>query len=119
MFRAGKSVEEIAAERGFVVGTILAHLGVAAEAGEEVDAARFLSPQDQRAVEEAFAKVGWANLTGVREALENRYPYELLRIYRASRQPRATAAGPASGPATPGRTPEYQPRSPGLAHAPA
>jgi ATP-dependent DNA helicase RecQ len=119
LFRAGRAVDEIAVERGFVVGTILAHLGVAAEAGEEVDAGRFLSSEEQREVGEAFAKVGWANLTGVREALDNRHPYEVLRIYRAARQPRATAAGSASGQATPGRTPEYQPRSPGLAHAPA
>jgi ATP-dependent DNA helicase RecQ len=119
MFRAGKSVEEIAAERGFVVGTILAHLGVAAEAGEAVDPGRFLSPGDQRELEQAFARLGWANLTGVREALDNRYPYEVLRIFRASGQLRARAEGTASGGARPGRTAESPPRSPGLAHAPA
>ncbi len=118
-FWQGQPVEKIAEERALAVTTILGHLGEAAEAGEEIDIGRFLTEEEQREIGAAFEAVGWGNLTGVREALGERYDYGMLRVYRGVRQPRATAAAPASGQATPARTPEYQPRSPGLAHAPA
>ena len=91
-FRDGQSVEEIAAERGFVVGTILAHLGVAAEAGEEIDIDRFLTPEEQQEVEAAFAKIGWGNLTGVRDMLDSRFSYDVLRIFRSARRSGRAAA---------------------------
>ncbi|HET9476258.1 MAG TPA: helix-turn-helix domain-containing protein, partial [Dehalococcoidia bacterium] len=118
-FRAGQSVEEIAAERGFLVGTILGHLGEAAEAGEPIEIARFLSVEEMDEVGAAFERVGWGNLTGVREALGERFDYGMLRLYRGLRGPRATEGAPASGAATPGQTPECPPRSPVSAPAPA
>ena len=116
-YRAGESAEAIAADRGFLVGTILGHLGQAAEAGEEIDIGRLLSEDEQREIGATFEEVGWENLTGVREALGERYDYGMLRLYRGVRRPKATAGAPASAPATLGRTPESPPRSPGLAHA--
>ena len=118
-YRAGRSVEEIAAERGFTLGTILGHLAQAAEAGEPIDISDFLTENDEHDIGAAFANVGWMNLTGVREALGEKYDYGMLRLYRALRRPRATVGAPASGPARPARRAEYQPRSPGLAPAPA
>jgi len=84
-FRAGHSPEEIARERGFVLGTIMNHLALAAEAGEEIDLARFLTAGQEGAIEAAFRAVGWQNIVGVREKLSGRYGYEVLRIYRAMR----------------------------------
>jgi len=84
-FRAGRSPEEIAQERGFVLGTIMNHLALAAAAGEEIDLARFLTAGQQAEIEAAFHAVGCQNIVGARERLGGRYGYELLRIYRATR----------------------------------
>jgi ATP-dependent DNA helicase RecQ len=85
-FRAGRSPEEIARERGFVLGTIMNHLALAADAGEEIDLARLLTAEQGTEIEAAFAAVGWQNIVGVREKLGGRHTYELLRIYRALRR---------------------------------
>jgi ATP-dependent DNA helicase RecQ len=144
-FREGKSVDEIAAERGLVVGTIASHLAFAAEAGEEVDLARFLTPEQEKEIEAAFESIGWRNIVGARERLGARYEYGALRIYRAMRGPdrREDAAqtnvvetslpsetrlrgvstvaeeGPALGSARACRTTESPARSPASAPAPA
>jgi ATP-dependent DNA helicase RecQ len=86
-FRDGQTVEEIARERGFVLGTILSHLGEAAERGEEVDLARFVTAEQEKEIEAAFESVGWNNIVGAREKLGERYEYGVLRIYRAMRGP--------------------------------
>src|SRR4029453_8669568 len=84
-FRAGGSPEQIARERGLVRGTILNHLEQAAEAGEEIDLVRFLTPEQETEVEVAFHAAGWQNIVGARERLGGRYEYGGLRIYRAVR----------------------------------
>lgn len=85
-FRAGESVEAIARNRGFTVGTIYGHLATAIEAGERIDVSQFLSHDDQREIAAAFEKFGFGNLVGVRESLGNRFDYGVLRIYRAAVQ---------------------------------
>ena len=57
---------------------------LAAEAGEEIDIDRFLTSEEQREVETAFAKIGWGNLTGVRDMLDSRFSYDVLRIFRSA-----------------------------------
>jgi ATP-dependent DNA helicase RecQ len=96
-FRAGLSPEDIAKERGFVLGTILNHLGQAAEAGENIDLARFLTAEEQREIAVAFRAVGWQNIVGARERLGGRYDYGVLRIYRAMRLVGQTADSAPSG----------------------
>ena len=78
-----------------MLGTILNHLALAAEAGEEIDLARFLTADQQTEIEAAFHAAGWQNIVGAREKLAGRYGYELLRIYRATRlaNPATTPAG--------------------------
>ncbi|MDQ3774326.1 MAG: DNA helicase RecQ [Pseudomonadota bacterium] len=83
-FRAGQSPEHIAEERGFVLGTVYAHLTQAIEAGEPVEIGTLIGPEDERAIREAFDALGGANLSGVRERLDG-YDFGLLRIYRAAR----------------------------------
>jgi ATP-dependent DNA helicase RecQ len=99
-FRAGRSPEEIARERGFVVGTIMNHLALAADAGEEIELARLLTAEQGTEIEEAFRAVGWQNIVGAREKLGARYAYELLRIYRATRLPNLAAGAKPPLPAT-------------------
>ncbi|MGH8564056.1 MAG: DNA helicase RecQ [Gammaproteobacteria bacterium] len=83
-FRAGQSPEHIAEERGFVLGTVYAHLAQAIEAGERVEIGTLIRPEDEHAIREAFDVLGGANLSGVRERLDG-YDFGLLRIYRAAR----------------------------------
>jgi ATP-dependent DNA helicase RecQ len=83
LFRLGKSVEEIAAHRQLVVSTIEGHLFTAVSCGEPVDLNRLMTADEQSQASDAFAKLGFDNLTGVFELLEKKISYDALRIYRA------------------------------------
>ena len=99
-FRDGQSPQEIARERDLKASTVMAHLGRAAELGEDVDLRRLVAEDDEPAVAAAFEKLGWMNLTGVHELLGGRYEFGVLRIYRTLRAP-AAAGVPAEGQASP------------------
>jgi len=83
-FHAGESVEQIAASRGLVSGTIYGHLATAIEAGEKIDLAQLLAAEAQVEIAAAFKRTGWGNVVGARELLGEKYDYGLLRIFRAS-----------------------------------
>jgi len=83
-FRAGESVEQIAASRGLVAGTIYGHLATAIEAVEKIDLAQLLNAEAQAEIAAAFKRTGWGNLVGARELLGEKYDYGLLRIFRAA-----------------------------------
>jgi ATP-dependent DNA helicase RecQ len=82
-FRAGESVEQIAAARGFAVSTIYGHLATAIEAGENIDVNELLDAGAQEQIAAAFQKFGFGNIGGARESLGNKFDYGLFRIYRA------------------------------------
>jgi ATP-dependent DNA helicase RecQ len=82
--RDGRSVSEIAAERGLTVGTIYSHLATAVENGESIPLDRFLTTAEQQEIALAFQKFGWTNLTGVRESFGERFDYGVLRLFRAA-----------------------------------
>ncbi len=82
-FRLGDSVEQIAQQRGLVIGTIYGHLEQAIQAGEPVDTERLLSPDQQARIAEAFSKTGFGNVTGAKELLGDLCHYGQLRIFRA------------------------------------
>ncbi|SPE57155.1 ATP-dependent DNA helicase RecQ [Verrucomicrobia bacterium] len=83
-FRAGLSVEEIAAQRSLATGTIFGHLAEALEAGEHLDLNRFFTSEQRREMVGAFNKLGSASLAPVFESLGGRYDYHRLRLCRAS-----------------------------------
>ncbi|MDH3770163.1 MAG: helix-turn-helix domain-containing protein, partial [Nitrospirota bacterium] len=83
MFRLGHSVEQIATQRGLVIGTIYGHLEQAIQAGESIDIKQLLTPDQQAQIAAAFAKTGLGNLTGAKELLGDIYDYGQLRVYRA------------------------------------
>ena len=83
MFRLGHSVEEIATQRGLVIGTIYGHLEKAIQAGESVDIDRVLTPDQQAQIAAAFSQTGFGNLTGAKELLGDLYDYGQLRLFRA------------------------------------
>lgn len=82
-FRAGGSVDQIAAQRGLTLGTIYSHLNEAILAGEEIDLGRFFTVEEQQEVWETFQKSGLDSLTSLFEALGGRYDYGRLRLFRA------------------------------------
>jgi ATP-dependent DNA helicase RecQ len=83
-FRAGESVEKIAADRQFVVSTIYGHLAKAIEAGEKIDLNQLLSVEAQTEIAAVFARTGWGDTVLARELLGNKYDYGLLWLYRAA-----------------------------------
>ncbi len=85
-FRAGESVEQIAAKRQFAVSTIYGHLATAIEAGEKIDVNELLTAEAQEQIAAAFKKFGFGNIGGARESLGNKFDYGLFRIYRAAKQ---------------------------------
>jgi ATP-dependent DNA helicase RecQ len=84
-FRAGESVEKIAADRQFVVTTIYGHLAKAIEAGEVIDLNQLLSVEAQTEIAAVFARTGWGDTVLARELLGNKYDYGLLWLYRAAK----------------------------------
>lgn len=86
LFRSGKSVDEIVAQRNLRPDTIRGHLLAAVNAGEEIDLNRLMTAVEQQEAAGAFAKLGFQNLAGVFEMLEERISYTTLRIYRSIMQ---------------------------------
>jgi ATP-dependent DNA helicase RecQ len=86
-FRGGESVEQIAASRGLVPGTIYGHLATAIESGEKLDLSLILDDKAQAEIAAAFKRAGWSNLSGAREILDEKYDYGVLRIFRATANP--------------------------------
>jgi ATP-dependent DNA helicase RecQ len=84
LFRAGESVDRIAASRGVTVGTIYGHLATAIESGEKIALSPLLDDEAQAEIAAAFKRAGWGNLVGARELLGEKYDYGLLRIFRAA-----------------------------------
>ncbi len=84
-FRAGESVEQIAAARGFAASTIYGHLATAIEAGENIDVNELLDAEAQEQIAAAFQKFGFGNIGGARESLGNKFDYGLFRIFRAAK----------------------------------
>jgi ATP-dependent DNA helicase RecQ len=87
-FRAGESLDQIAAARGLARGTIVAHLVDAIRGGEPLDISPAVPSSSQSEIAAAFEKIGFANLTGVKELLGHRYDYEALHLVRARFQSR-------------------------------
>ncbi|MEX2493017.1 MAG: DNA helicase RecQ [Nitrospirales bacterium] len=83
LFQRGFSVEHIAKQRGLAASTIYGHLEQAIQAGESVDINRFLTPDQQTQIAEAFTQTGFGNLTGAKELLGDLYDYNQLRLFRA------------------------------------
>jgi ATP-dependent DNA helicase RecQ len=88
LFRAGHSVEEIARRRNIVTSTVFGHLATAIEAGESINLNDLITQKEQEEIAAAFAKIGFANLTGVKESLGDKYDYGPIRLCRSLMQRR-------------------------------
>ena len=83
LHRAGKSVAEIAAERGFVESTIENHLAAAIANGEALDPRAFYTAEEEQEIRTALEGYTEESLKPVFEHLGGRISYGKLRIFRA------------------------------------
>lgn len=79
LFKQGKSIEEIANDRGFSATTIEGHLAHFIENGElSIDT--FLKKDEVEEIYKAIVKTKTQNLTPLKEALNHKYDYGKLRM---------------------------------------
>ena len=83
LFNDGRSIEEIAAERGVARSTVEKYLADAAECGEDLDIARIVTPEKRQAIESAIEILGPFPLKPIMESLGEGYTYLELRVVRA------------------------------------
>jgi ATP-dependent DNA helicase RecQ len=83
LFRAGRTVAEIAFERGFVESTIENHLAQAIENGLQLDPRGLFTVEEEHQMKAALEGYDEPALKPVFEQLEGRISYGKLRLYRA------------------------------------
>ncbi|HIP39306.1 MAG TPA: helicase [Desulfocapsa sulfexigens] len=82
MFNDGKSIEEIAKERGLVNSTIEKHLSFFVEEGTlSID--KLLSPEEQKAIAREISAKKENSLGAVKERLGNEYKYSQIKMMLA------------------------------------
>jgi len=83
MLARGLSVEAVARERGLAPATVIRHIEVLTMQGKSIDITPLLpSPERRRDIEEAFKRLGYAQLGPVKASLGDEYSYEDLTIAR-------------------------------------
>lgn len=83
LFKQGKTIAEIAAERNLAQTTILSHLAIAYQQGEEIDIDQFVEDGKQEVITQAFKKLGTDYLSPVKQALGVAFSWEDLKLVRA------------------------------------
>ncbi|GAA5481290.1 DNA helicase RecQ [Haloferula sargassicola] len=94
LFRSGRSLEEIAAERGLSLSSIEGHLAMVIEAGENIDPRHFYTAGEEAEMRAAFDGYTEEALKPVHEHLGGRISYGKLRLFRAAESRRAPALAP-------------------------
>ena len=98
MLSEGRSLAEVAAERGLALSTILGHCEAIVEAGDEIDLERLMPSPDRTAkIRAAFQAAGTHMLAPVRDLLDKSYSYEELRLVRLYLRRRAGDPGVRQG----------------------
>jgi ATP-dependent DNA helicase RecQ len=83
LYEQGKSVQEIAKERGFGVGTIYTHLESAYLRGDNIEIKHLVSEEKFREIEKVVNQVGRQALNPIKAKLGDKYSYDEIRIVRA------------------------------------
>jgi ATP-dependent DNA helicase RecQ len=83
LYRSGKSIAEIATERGLVESTIENHLASAIENGEALDPRAFYTEAEEQEIRTALTDYTEESLKPVFDHLGGRISYGKLRIFRA------------------------------------
>lgn len=79
LFKKGKTVSQIAKERGFTEETIHRHLQQAYLRGETITVSSFVSYDKQQVIKKAFEVLGHERLAPVKEKLGENYSYTEIR----------------------------------------
>jgi ATP-dependent DNA helicase RecQ len=91
LLRAGRTLGEIAADRGLAPSTVEGHIAEAIEAGESIDLDQLVPPERQRVITSALARLGTdTKLAPVRELLGEEYGYGEIRFVLATLRRGAT-----------------------------
>ncbi len=90
LWRGGKSIEQIAAARSLATTTIENHLGIAIEAGEDIDPHRCYTAEEEQEMRAALDGYQDLALKPVFEHLGGRISYGKLRLFRAIEARRAS-----------------------------
>jgi uncharacterized protein YpbB len=93
LWRSGKSLDAIAAERKLAVSTIESHLAQAIANGEPVDPRRLYTADEEAEIRAALDGYTEDSLKPVHEHLSGRISYGKLRRYRALEARSGVAAG--------------------------
>ena len=83
MYKAGKSIEEIALERNLKSSTVTSHLVELVEDGETIDITPLIAPGHYDVIVAALYQVGFMPLKPVKELLGDEYSYDEIRLVRA------------------------------------
>jgi ATP-dependent DNA helicase RecQ len=84
LYKAGKSVEEIAQERSLKPSTIISHLTELIEDGEDIDLTPLISPDRYNTIVAALNQAGLIALKPAKELLGDDYSYDEIKLVRAS-----------------------------------
>jgi len=85
-FREGKTIGEIARQRGVVESTIYNHLEIAIQVGEAIDVNSIVSAEAMAEIAAAFQQRGFGSLASVVEHFGGKYNYGQCRLVRATLQ---------------------------------
>lgn len=91
LYKAGRSIEEIAAERNLKPSTISGHLAELIEMGEEIDVEQLIQAEHYDVIVDALQQVGGEVLRPVKDLLGDEYSYEEIRLVRALERRRMAA----------------------------
>jgi ATP-dependent DNA helicase RecQ len=92
LWRAGKSIDAIAAERGLATSTIESHLAMTIEAGEDIDPRRFYTGEEEAEMRAALDGYDDPSLKPVFDHLGGRISYGKLKLFRAIEARQASLA---------------------------
>jgi ATP-dependent DNA helicase RecQ len=86
LYHAGMSIEQMATARQLTQDAIVTHLRKLIEAGEPIEVSDFVPDDHYRRIADAFAEVGFAALTPVKEIVGDDISYAEIRLVRAALQ---------------------------------
>lgn len=83
LYKAGKNVLEIAEERKIAPATVMSHLAIAYEQGEQINIDQFVPTEKQEIISKAFQKFGTDYLSPVKQSIGVSVSWEDLKWVRA------------------------------------
>jgi len=83
LWESGLKADEIAAERGYAISTIMGHLAKYISTGE-ISLEEFVTPEKIATIEELFNECGPIGLGEARDILGEEYSYDELRMVKAT-----------------------------------